>query len=436
MELNKKEYQIPSEIGNYLKKYGNSNWKLESYGNQRYKLAVVIPAIQEYNNIIKLISSLEKIRSEFLVRTIFIFVINSIVNSNQEIIDDNNQTIKFIQKLISQKQGKLNIAYVDANSIGLQMPVKDGGVGLARKIGIDLSLTIFDYDNNQHKNIILWLDADCTIDENYISEVWKFFNSTNYSAGCVKFKHLLPEDEKEKLAIICYEIFLRYYVLGLKTAKSPYAFHTIGSTLACDVNSYIKIQGMNKKKAGEDFYFIEKLAKITSIGEIKSTCVYPSSRSSWRVPFGTGRSVSRFLQNKQNEYLLYSPKSFYVLKEWLNIFENNKLLSPSEYLNQAKEINSALKTFLVNNNFEKDWEKILLHSKTNEQIKKQKRLWFDGFRTLKFIHYLRDNAYQNIDMFDAVVELLSYNKIEYKIKKHFPNVDEQIEILELLRSIA
>ena len=73
---------------------------------------------------------------------------------------------------------------------------------------------------------------------------------------------IFPVDNDETKAIICYEIFLRYYVLGLKFAKSDYAFHTIGSTMLCTPDAYVKVEGMNKRKAAEDFYFLEKLAKI------------------------------------------------------------------------------------------------------------------------------------------------------------------------------
>ena len=98
-------------------------------------------------------------------------------------------------------------------------------------------------------------------------------------------------------------------MLGLIYAKSPYAYHSIGSTMVCDADSYIKVQGMNKRKAAEVFYFLEKLSKITTIRKIGGTTVLPSSRGSWRVPFGTGQRVNRFLDNVQDEYILYSPKS-------------------------------------------------------------------------------------------------------------------------------
>ena len=129
-------------------------------------------------------------------------------------------------------------------------------------------------------------------------------------------------DDEETKAIICYEIFLRYYVLGLSFAKSEYAFHTIGSTMLCTPDAYVKVEGMNKRKAAEDFYFLEKLAKIFPIGEIKSTSIHPSKRGSWRVPFGTGKSVDRYLSNSRDEYLLYNPKSFVILKTWLEVLND------------------------------------------------------------------------------------------------------------------
>jgi hypothetical protein len=171
-----------------------------------------------------------------------------------------------------------------------------------------------------NKKILICTDADCIVDPYYLSEISQEFNRNNYEAAVVNFAHDINGDDEETKAIVCYEIFLRYYVLGLNFAKSDYAFHTIGSTMLCTPEAYVKVEGMNKRKAAEDFYFLEKLAKIYPIGELKSTYVYPAKRGSWRVPFGTGRSVDRYLSNSRDEYLLYNPKSFIVLKTWLASF--------------------------------------------------------------------------------------------------------------------
>ena len=52
----------------------------------------------------------------------------------------------------------------------------------------------------------------------------------------------------------------------MKYARSPYAFHTIGSTMAVSANHYAKVRGFPKREAGEDFYLLNKLAKVKTLG--------------------------------------------------------------------------------------------------------------------------------------------------------------------------
>ena len=438
---------IPNIVKKYLLKFGLTGWELLYNKGNSYKLIIVVPAIKELENIKRLLFSLLENDNTYFDKTLVVFVINSIVDSPKEITDENELTLQLLKSIINKEKlsdnelnkvsdSWLNIGLVDISTCGKQMPLKDGGVGLARKIGLDLALESFDY-NELSKNILVCLDADCTVENNYITEIYNYFNNNSCSAAYVQFEHLLENDKENNLAIICYEIFLRYYVLGLRIAKSTYASHTIGSTMACDAESYTKIQGMNKKKAAEDFYFMEKLSKITKIHKINNTKVYPSSRGSWRVPFGTGKSVIRFLAKQQNEYLLYSPKSFCLLKDWLQIFNTSDILTSEEYLRKAKLLNTELHQFLVQNNFEESWNKILNNSKTDEQINLQKTIWFDGFRTLKFIHHLRDTVFPQENMFNAIDELFNLigkSEVERK-KENIPPFEIQLEYLKALRNL-
>lgn len=437
----------PAAVTKYLLKYGSDNWSLQISPMKRFNNIIVIPAVEEYNNIRQLLISLSENDEKHFGDSLIIFVINNTESAEENVKNDNQKSLELLEQIISKQNGDeltervitsgLNIGLVNASSAGSRLPEKDGGVGLARKIGMDLALTVFDYSTNA-KKILICLDADCTVEKNYLTQIVDVLNERNLSASFVQYEHLLPEEEKEKQAIICYEIFLRCYLLGLKFANSPFAFPTIGSTMICDYESYIKIGGMNKKKAAEDFYFMEKLAKITRVEKIESTKVYPASRGSWRVPFGTGQRVNRFLAGSHDEYFLYDPKSFDVLKKWLSVFSSEENLSAEKYLSAAESIHPALKEFLTNNSFEENWNKILASSGSKKQIQKQKLIWFDGFRTLKLIHFLRDNGFPLINMFDALDELLRINNCELRIerKKIIPPIEEQIEYLNALRKIA
>jgi hypothetical protein len=436
---------IPLNVKKYLDKYGFNKWQIEPNQKITYNAVIVIPAICELDNILTLLNSLADNHDEYFKSALVLFVINNNQDSSKEIKTNNNKTIELLKNIINKKNNDelirkiifsgLQIAFVDASTEGKELPAKDAGVGLARKIGMDIALTILDYDS-PFKKILICLDADCTIENNYMSEIINNFNNKNVKSAVIKFSHLLNNKGKETEAIICYEIFLRYYTAGLKYADSPYAFHTVGSTIACDYESYIKVEGMNKRKAAEDFYFLEKLIKNSSVEEINSTEVHPSGRKSWRVPFGTGQRITRFLSKGQNEYLLYNPKSFEILKRWLEVFNNENYIYAEDYLNASKEISIELYQFLIYQNFKSTWDKIVKNSPDEDQIIIQKLRWFDGFKTLKLIHYLRDTSYPQVNMFEALDAL--FDKLSLPIPqrngKIIPPAEIQADYLEILRN--
>ncbi len=423
---------IPDKISTYLNKRASTTWQIENDYKKYFQYIIVVPAIAESDTLPKLIKSLEKNEELELHNTLLLIVVNNNVSSSEEVKDDNRKTLAYLRKIKST----VNISFIDASSAGKEMDDKNGGVGLARKIGMDLALTKFDYFSI-NKNIMFCTDADCIVDSDYILEISQEFNRNNFEAAVVNFSHDISGRNNETKAIICYEIFLRYYVLGLAFAKSDYAVHTIGSTLLCTPEAYVKVEGMNKRKAAEDFYFLEKLAKIYPVGEIKLTFVHPSKRSSWRVPFGTGRSVDRYLSNSRDEYLLYDPKSFIVLKTWLEVFNDKSMSNQNDLIKISRNIHPALSDFLSKQDFENFISKVLLKNNNPNEIEKQKHFWFDAFRTLKLIHYLRDATYPNINMFDAIDELLKLMSIENNIKRNcaIPELGIQKKYLELLRKI-
>jgi hypothetical protein len=444
MILSPNSKELPSAVLDYQKKFGMTRWSLEPSPDKIFDNIVVIPAIQEYKNLKTLLESLSNIDKTYFDSTLFLFVINHSENSREDVKNENQDTLEYFRSLISKEAkdslaqkiitSKMNIALVNASSTGLAMPDKDGGVGFARKIGMDLALSRFDY-NSSFKKIIICLDADCKVEPNYLTTIVEEANKKNICAGYVEYEHCLPENEEERKAIICYEIFLRYYVLGLKYANSAYAFDSIGSTMFCDAEHYIKIGGMNKRKAAEDFYFLEKLAKISSIEKIRSTRIYPSPRKSWRVPFGTGQRINRFFAKTHDEYSLLNPMCFEVLKEWLMLFNSDEILAVDEYLEKANRSHPALKSFLIQQDFTQTWNKIILDSKKIDQISKQKLFWFDGFRTMKLIHFLRDTAFPNMNMFDALDQLFVHYNIEIPRKDVIPDLSIQYDYLNLLRTI-
>ncbi|MDH3267216.1 MAG: hypothetical protein OEM46_00035 [Ignavibacteria bacterium] len=423
--------QIASQnkVAEYLENKSYKQWYLEWNEVPEIETVIVIPAICEFENIKLLLSSLARNPKLYLQKSLMIFVVNNSMSSDPEVKADNKYSLEYLRALIKNQsidqfstqilESGIRIGLIDAASEGKKFDETNAGVGLARKIGMDTALRVFNYSIGA-KKIIISLDADCLVAENYISEIEHYFHQPNVSAATVEFEHNLPDNDIYKTAILTYEIFLRHYVAGLLFAESPYAFHTIGSTVICDHEAYIKIGGMNTKKAAEDFYFLQKLAKHYTINKITSTKVKLSARESWRVPFGTGRSMADFSSNKK-DILLYDPEVYLVLKEWLTIYNSELLLNPDVITKEVKKIHPDLYNFLESRGFSNDWKKILENSKSVKQLEYQRKNWFDAFETLKFIHHLRDTSFPLMNIKAGVEKL-------FKIVQHSAKFDSANEI--------
>jgi hypothetical protein len=277
------------------------------------------------------------------------------------------------------------------------------GVGLARKIGCDIALALFNAQQIKH-DFIYSTDCDATLPDNYFSaeaiihdKATKAKKSqTKTVALCFNFHH------QSDCQQVCdanqqYEQALRYYVSGLSYANSPYAFFTIGSILAFRANSYAMVRGFPKRSAGEDFYLLNKLAKLGNIDFIEETYIHIEARSSDRVPFGTGPAVIKIMELNDNNqaYCYYHPETFQYLKVclfafstlWEKRFEFTHWLSQQPVNNQKALLSIGFNHFVDKNN------------KSNEQqFNKQLQVWFDAFKTLKFIHALRDEGLANIPL--------------------------------------
>jgi hypothetical protein len=211
-------------------------------------------------------------------------------------------------------------------------------------------------------------------------------------------------------ALEIYDLFLRYYVEGLRWAGSPYAHHSLGSIISVRAESYAHVRGFPKREAGEDFYFLNKLAKVGRIEENLGNPVRIQGRLSERVPFGTGAMVGEYseLLASGRDILFYNPLIFVLLKSWLDLFKPYSEAKGSEFLRDAIEANSSMKEL------QPALEKLEALASLEDLWKKSKnpasRLkhfhdWFDGFRTLRLIHEVRDTQLPSLPWDQAIASL-------------------------------
>ena len=435
-----------ARIRQYLSKRAEFDaWPLVCAPCDGIETAVVIPALAECDNLLRTLRSLSENSADELRRTLVVCVVNNRADADLQDIADNARALVMLEAAVrGDRQPELDgavakglrLAYVDASSPGFELPAKRG-VGTARKIGLDWATSVLD-STSAVPGILISLDADTIVEPAYLESLRATMERGGAWAAAIPYAHGLEGAPDETSAIICYEIFLRYYVLGLAHAGSPYAFHSIGSAMACTTDAYAAVSGMNHRMAGEDFYFLQQLAKTGSVRTVHGTVVHPSPRASHRVPFGTGQRVRRFLDASQDEYLLYAPESFAILKAWLTEVCKNPQETAETLGKFARGLSPTLSHFLDKQEFATVWPRLQRNARDSMQLVEQFHRWFDGFRTLKLVHALRDEELPLCNMFEAVATLLEWSGHAFTPRPSAAmrgDIDAQIALLRHLRSI-
>lgn len=376
----------------YFERQKDFQVKIEANSNNDLKYIVVIPCYYEFEIITTLESIWNSERTKYSLEVIL--VINSSEDSEKKVLTQNIKTYNEVKNWIARHDDSL-LRFFVINEVNL--PRKFAGAGLARKIGMDQAVWRFNAIN-QDRGVVISLDADAIIKENYFTELEKHleqFPKTN--AATIYFEHPIEGNkfnEEVYDAIITYELYLRYYKQALKYTGFPYSMHTVGSCFAINAMAYAKQGGMNRKQAGEDFYLLHKVFPLGHYHEINTTCVYPSPRTSDRVPFGTGPMVKSIIDSDGEDFLTYNFDSFLELKSLFEL-SNGLFKIPLEKLNELlKTLPECITGFLKKNDFNKAIQEINENSSKIETFTKRFFDWFNAFRVLKYLNFAHESYYQ------------------------------------------
>jgi len=375
--------------GNYFLKQDFKS-KIHVDVDNNLGIIVVIPCYDE-PDIISTLNSLKNCHSPKSVVEIIIVLNSSNISSNQA-IEQNKKSFQEIKMWDLENQNKaFDVHIVEKNNI----PKKFTGAGYPRKIGMDEAANRFNLINNPN-GIIISLDADCLVDNNYFTEIESFYLANSKANACnIYFEHPIEGkdfDNSVYNAITEYELYLRYYVQVLKVINFPYAIHTVGSCFTVKANVYVKQGGMNRRNAGEDFYFLQKIIPLGNFHELNTTRVIPSPRASLRVPFGTGAAINKFVNEGEKEIKTYCLQSFFDLETlFKRIDELYNIKSASIFIEEMPHI---LSKYLISI----DFEKIVLDTNNNsssiESFRKRFYSHFNAFRVLKYLNFSHLDYYK------------------------------------------
>ncbi len=378
---------------------------------RRFGHVLTVPAYGEGGELRKALAS---IPAGPLGDVLTVLVVNGRVDSPQSMREANlamledlraagGRGVPIAQNAVVHEHPRGALLLVDRATPGRELPLRHG-VGLARKIAADIALALW----SEGRLASPWIhctDADVALPTDYFEAA-----ASNASDAALVYPFRHADATREALE---YEVSLRYYVAGLRFAGSPYAFHTIGSALAVHATAYARVRGFPKRLAAEDFYLLNKLAKVGTIRSLDGEPIHLSARTSNRTPFGTGRALERARGRERNPAALrvYHPDVFSYLGAWLQTLR--ALAKAGDAADSADLLAKQIGGWPC-----ADAERLRAHldetgawaaarigvKRCRNPVTRAKHLHsgFDAFRTLKLIHALRAGGLPSIPLREAL----------------------------------
>ena len=394
---------------------------------KRASLFVVIPCYNE-PDILTTLNSLADCYAPQAVVSVIV-VINDSEDSPADAVSRNEAT----SECIAQWQLQHKDLFFDVQRvIARALPRKWAGVGWARKIGIDHAVQQI-VNNNYADGIIVSFDADSTVLPNYLQAIESAF-SENRSSNffTIHFEHpyggnALSHEIRE--GIIRYELHMRYYRMAMEWCGYPHAIHTVGSSFALRASAYVRQGGMNRRKAGEDFYFLHKLVQLGTYGNISSTTVFPSARLSDRVPFGTGAAIKKWSEGGSELNFTYALEAFGYLKPLFAQVSTFWHMDPSSLMSAFGKLHDSLQAYCAETNTAELILGLSANCATVNVFEKRFFHVINAFWILKYLNFVHSSAIKRVNLGTEPVKLLQTIGIQVQEDKPLEN------ILEIFRKL-
>jgi hypothetical protein len=386
-----------SVLENYFRRFGFCGRQIDDPPHPDLGIVIVVPCFNEPDLVATLESLWMAERPDCALEVIV--VVNSPEDAPEHVLERNRISIEEARAWMTgrcDRRFRVQLIHFPA------LPRRIAGVGLARKIGMDEALRRLG-EVGRMEGLIAGFDADCTCDRGYLVEIRRYFQThPECPASGIYFEHPLegPLDPRVYKAIAGYELHLRYLVRALRYTGSPFAHHTLGSCMAVRAGIYALQGGMNKRRAGEDFYFLQKMIALGNFGAVSRTRVIPSPRASNRVPFGTGKAVT----NRMERYhpVTYPWPAFVDLRKFFECVLNGPAAGTI-----PAGVPESLEAFLEARRFREVLEEIRGNVSGAASFRKRFFRWFNGFMAMKYLNHARDRCYGAADLGDESKKLLS-----------------------------
>jgi len=315
--------------------------------------------------------------------------------------DKDDCSVKKINEWVCKRIEEMAFpSYLNVEILNFEdVPDEVCGVGWARKQGMEHAIKIM---GKNPGGVIISLDADCLVEKNYIQEIVDFFRYNPSYAGCsIHFEHPIEENGIKPFevcmggmpvkaiidGIIKYEAYLRYWKWGIKWCGYPHYHYTIGSAFAVRAKTYMEVGGMNTRKGGEDFYFLQKVFFTgKKYGYLSGTRVVPSPRPTSYTPFGTANAISRIIQD--GTFYVFPFQGFVDIKLLMEMVPHLYSKDIGYIRNCLLRLPSPLTQFLLSVKGDEAIHRVCCFSADEDNFVGHFVRWFNRLRILQYMRFV------------------------------------------------
>ena len=161
------------------------------------------------------------------------------------------------------------------------------------------------------------------------------------------------------------------------------------NSMAVRADAYARQGGMNRRQAGEDFYFMQKLVDGEQVENITEATVFPAARLSHRVPFGTGKALNDAMERTMGVGF-YSPRTFADLKGFFDQLPICFESCPKPFLDRLSE---PLQEFMHVQDADSQLQEVRTNVATLAAFERRAKRWLNGFRAMKYARHAAEQHY-------------------------------------------
>lgn len=389
-----------SLVPRYLERYATKQWAVARRVQGTFEHVLVVPALNER---VGLLDGYRQAARAAPGPVLVILVVNAHDGVPAEWLLGNQRLLAQLVALgpaAHLAEGAVQIAdpdfsvlALDRSSAGLRVP-REQGVGLARRIGADIALGLW-WLGRLGSPWIATTDADARLPP-------EFFHTLAHAPGDAAllahpYVHGRSSDPRLDAAYAAYELWLRHHVLGLRWARSPYALHTIGSTLSVAAGAYAAVRGFPKRAAGEDFHLVAKLLKVGRAHCPRTPPIVLEARASARVPFGTGPGVERAARELDSPegFSLLAPEAFTALRRVLEALDEVAASGSPRAFERVlgdSSLPQACREVLQTGGLPSEIQQVGRRAHGAEARRRRLHDRFDALASLRLLHAARDGG--------------------------------------------